>query len=52
MTRRDFVLIAEVVANIDNADVRRSVALDFATELASTNGRFDRLRFLRACDAE
>ena len=68
MSKKDFELIARVlkrcradseyhtalsgpqrraaVASIDNASI------DFADELAATNPRFDRERFLRACGVE
>ena len=63
MTRRDFELIALVIANTvgahrtyNDADRRaygigacRDVAADFAFRLASVNPRFDRARFMAAC---
>jgi hypothetical protein len=59
VTRKDFVLIADVLriagkrANIPGAIpdmVRLSMlANDMASELARTNGAFDRERFLKAC---
>ena len=60
MTRRDFELIAAVVRETEltagNADygdcevARGQVARAFAERLASTNPRFDRERFLSACE--
>jgi hypothetical protein len=53
MTKKDFELIAAVLrANSTETVVRERVALDFADELAATNPRFDRARFLRACGVE
>jgi hypothetical protein len=57
MTRKDFVLIAEVIKNLapDSGipDIachwRDIVAERFADRLAGTNERFDRDRFMRAC---
>lgn len=50
MSRKDFELIARVLrANSSETVVRETLALDFADELAATNGRFDRQRFLAAC---
>lgn len=50
MTRRDYVLIASVLAN--TARVERTsrvlLAVSFADALVSTNPRFDRGRFLAA----
>lgn len=53
MTRRDFVLIAEVLrrASADPALDRETVetiANSFIPELRKTNERFDRERFLKA----
>lgn len=60
MTRRDYVLIAEVlratqphetlggVARCAWCDVART----FANRLAAENPRFDRARFLKACGVE
>lgn len=60
MTRRDFELIASVVreteltagnASYPDCEVARGqLARAFAAELAATNPRFDRERFLRACE--
>ena len=56
MTRKDFELIAETIRNLSVttdpllADaIRSTVADQFADALASTNPRFDRGRFIRAC---
>lgn len=57
MTRRDFELIAHVLAfdlehhcsTVESVDQLDRLARIFATELATTNPRFDRDRFLAAC---
>lgn len=49
MTRKHFTIIAQVVNSIDNMDVRREVALNFASELRKENPRFDIVRFVKAC---
>lgn len=49
MSRKDFELIARVVSNITNWNARRTAANLFATEIAYTNPRFDRGRFMEAC---
>ena len=46
MTRKHFKLIADAL-KVANADLAVCVAM--ADALASTNGRFDRQRFLTAC---
>lgn len=50
MTRKDFVLIAEVVSEIGNEVIRQSVAQEFARRLRQTNDHFDREQFLKACN--
>jgi hypothetical protein len=59
MTRKDYELIAGAIANLrgqqldggalTNPPTLREVASELATELATTNPRFDRARFLTAC---
>jgi hypothetical protein len=46
MTRRHFCFIAEVIASLPD---REEAARAFADQLAQTNVRFDRERFLVAC---
>ncbi len=51
MTRKDYVLIAEVIATSwhANAEAKRTLAISFAEALETDNPRFDSERFLRAC---
>jgi hypothetical protein len=54
MTRRDFNLIASVIRDVDeNAPLDEAtlayVVQAFVAALATTNPRFDRARFERAC---
>lgn len=50
MTRRDFELIARVfAAQAPHDDSARRLIEALADELATTNPRFDRIRFVRAC---
>lgn len=51
MTRKHFVMIAQVVSAIDNMDTRREVALNFSSEFQKENPRFDIERFMKACNA-
>ena len=51
MTRKDFELIADIVATVDNMNTRNEIALNFVTRLHDTNERFDSVRFLKACQA-
>jgi hypothetical protein len=57
MTKKDFQLIASVFKELgystDNIREGRIVfAQDIADALATTNPRFDRERFLKACESE
>jgi len=62
MSRKDFRLIAETIRNLpsfdvislDNADCVRfsAVVSRFADALATTNPRFDRQRFIAACNGK
>ncbi len=55
MTRKDFILIAEVIAGMKRDSTRRdglvleATAKRMADALAGTNGAFKRERFLTAC---
>ena len=54
MTRKDYVMIAEVFANFANVcDLEETIGADIARNLADAlqadNPRFDRHRFLVAC---
>ena len=52
MTRKDFQLIADVVANTlatVKPEARQCLALDFANALKTTNPRFNVEMFVKAC---
>jgi hypothetical protein len=52
MTRKDFQLIAEVIANLSEVIDEQAfeiLAEDMAEALADTNSAFDSARFLSAC---
>tara|TARA_R100000458_G_C8068630_1_gene108430 strand:+ start:260 stop:472 length:213 start_codon:yes stop_codon:yes gene_type:complete len=51
MTRKHFKMIADVVKNIDDPNVRHAVAMDFAQRLKAENPRFDISRFVGACES-
>lgn len=51
MTKKDFELIARVVAGTWDTTVRQGLARDFAEELSRIDPRFNRERFLAACKA-
>ncbi len=53
MTRKDYELIARLIRGDGlNALSREDLAEAFADELAHTNPRFDRERFIAACMSE
>ena len=52
MTRKDYVMIAKTISNMDeciDSQSLRILAEAFAIELKEDNARFDRRRFLTAC---
>ncbi len=51
MTRKDYVIIAEVIATSwhASAESKRDIAQNMADALGADNPRFDRARFLVAC---
>ena len=53
MTRKDFQLIADVLKASSTSPMNRCVvqelAVTFASELAKTNTRFNKQRFIEAC---
>ena len=49
LTKQTFVLIASIVRELDPVH-RPAIAKAFADQLARTNPRFDRDRFLSACE--
>lgn len=57
MTRRDFILIAETIADFrrehpDRVDGLHLLVWKLASRLATTNPNFDRARFIKACGVE
>jgi hypothetical protein len=50
MTRQHFCFIASIVATLDGE--REHVAEAFAAMLAETNPRFNRARFIAACEVQ
>lgn len=51
MTRKHFNAIAAAIAEIEDAWMRRNMALTMANVCARFNDAFDRARFLEACRA-
>lgn len=51
MQHRHYAIVAGIVATLDPAS-RADVARHFANQLRATNTRFNRSRFLTACNVE
>lgn len=51
MTRKHFVAVAATVAAIECKAMRKERAETFAATFAQANPRFDRARFMAACNA-
>ena len=49
MSRKDFEMIARVIKTIEDENIRKETALNFANELQSVNPRFNVSRFVKAC---
>ena len=54
MTKKDFQLIADVIRALpywtaEEKKTRKDLTFRFADQLAETNPRFDRDKFIRAC---
>ena len=49
MTRKHFNMIAEIIASVENIEVRKQLAGDFSRKLAQENANFNRDRFNSAC---
>jgi hypothetical protein len=53
MTKKDYVLIAEVIAKMTSLGADQEYVADlFAAKLARENPKFDTKRFLKACGIE
>ena len=50
MQHRHFATVAKIISHIPYTDTRLSVREHFANELAKTNPKFDRERFMWACN--
>ena len=52
MTRKDFKLIAEVIASIEDQNAKNYAGVQFAWKLSEVNPRFNAQKFLEACGCE
>ena len=51
MSSKDYQLIASVIRNNLDLSARQSIAYAFASALGDENPRFDRDKFIQACNA-
>ncbi|WP_019629691.1 hypothetical protein [Actinomadura atramentaria] len=51
MTRKHFAAVADVIAGIEDEQIRRQVAREMAYAVGRFNSLFNRSRFLEACNA-
>lgn len=49
MTKKDFIMIAAIISDIQDSTIRTFVACKFAEKLKLVNSRFDHDRFMKAC---
>ena len=49
MTRKHFILVAEIIKRIESLDERRKMAEFNAGRFANLNPRFNKAKFLAAC---
>jgi len=52
MTTQDYKIIADVIKGLPKYPTKKVVAKRFATRLEYDNPRFNRDKFLKACDLE
>jgi len=52
MTKQDYEIIAGVIKGLPMYPTKKVVAKRFATRLEYDNPRFNRERFLKACESE
>ncbi len=51
VTRKHFAAVADVIAGIEDEQIRRQVAREMAYAVGRFNSLFNRSRFLEACNA-
>lgn len=50
LTRKDFVIVAEIIAKLEDPTERKEMAEKHAVAFKKNNPRFDRSRFMTACN--
>lgn len=52
MSRKHFEMIANIVKDIPDEQIRKETAEKFASELRSLNANFNKHKFMIACNAD
>lgn len=52
MTRKDYKLIAEIIANFKDPETRLALGFTFAKRLQENYTNFDPVRFAKACEGK
>ena len=52
MTRKDYKLIAEIIASFQDPETRLALGFAFAKRLQANYSNFDPVRFARACEGK
>lgn len=51
LTRHQFEEIAAIIAKVEDPTTRATLAVSLANALIKSNPRFDKIKFLEACNA-
>ena len=49
-TKKDFIQAAKTISEIENSEKRKEIAENYCTTFAKSNPRFDKAKFLKACN--
>jgi len=51
-TKKDFIQAAKTISEIENSEKRKEIAESYCVTFSRINPRFDKQRFLIACNAK
>ena len=51
-TKKDFIQAAKTISEIENSEKRKEIAENYCKTFSRINPRFDRQRFLTACNVK
>lgn len=49
-TKKDFIQAAKTISEIENTQKRQEIAENYCITFSSINPRFDKIKFLKACN--